>query len=130
MLGSTPPCTVHAPGKNRTAGTPLNTSTSTASGRRNFHAQLGLLDRVAIPELKLPYAIRLLHEYFQQRTGRAAFVCCHASKSRSPAIILAYLVGCGMSFKEALSLICTKHKMTDIHPAVLQSVAAYFGSQL
>ena len=112
-------------------GMVLNCTDETIFRDRNVHfAQLGLLDRVAIPELKLAYAIRLLHEYFQQRTGRAAFVCCHASKSRSPAIILAYLVGCGMSFKEALSLICTKHKMTDIHPAVLQSVAAYFGSQL
>ena len=98
---------------------------------RTVHfAQLGLLDREPIPANKLGYAIQILHQYFQQRTGRAALVCCHASRSRSPAIVLAYLVGCGMGFKEAHQLIRALHPLVDIHPEVLLSVATYFGSKL
>lgn len=56
--------------------------------------QLGLRDRGEIPASKIAYAVRVLQEYLREAPQqRAALVCCHASQSRSPAIVLAYLLG-------------------------------------
>jgi hypothetical protein len=75
-------------------GMVLNCTDETIFRDRNVHfAQLGLLDRVAIPELKLAYAIRVLHEYFQQRTGRAAFL-----PLNGPQVVTAATPGVSVSF--------------------------------
>ena len=67
--------------------------------------QIGLLDGQLIPDQKIDYAVRVLQEFLRSGSQKAALVCCHASRSRSPAIVLAYLLSCGMGFNEACNLI-------------------------
>jgi hypothetical protein len=91
-------------------------------------AQLGLKCGVPIPGEKITYAIRLLHEFFQQATGRTVLVCGHSSQSRSAGVVLAYLIGTGLGFDEAHGLLLALHPKTKIHPVVLESIRTYFGS--
>jgi hypothetical protein len=92
--------------------------------------QLGLLDREPIPPAKLDYAVRVLQEFLRGRPTRGVLVCCHASQSRSPAIVTACLLGCGFRFREAYERVQQCHSTTKIHPELLQSLKAYFGTNL
>lgn len=88
--------------------------------------QLGLLDGRPIPPGKLDYAVRLLQDYFRGGEPRAALVCCHASISRSPAVVLAYLLGSGFGLKEAFSILEQRNPRTLIHRDLLRSVMERF----
>jgi hypothetical protein len=110
-------------------GMVLNCTSETLFRPKNVHmAQLGLRDGFAIPESKIGYAIRVIHEFFQQTTGRVVLVCSHAAESRSAGVLLAYLVGSGMGFREAHGLLQALHPATKIHPDVFESIKTYFGS--
>lgn len=57
---------------------------------------------------------------------RRVLVHCNAGVSRGPAIVLCYLIECGMGFGEALEFLAYRHPATAIHPVVLESVKGYY----
>jgi protein-tyrosine phosphatase len=89
--------------------------------------QLGLLDGYEVAPNKIEYAIRILRQFFEISHEREVLVCCHASQSRSPAIILAYLLSIGMGLAEAEAFLQGKHPKTFIAPEILKSIRQYFG---
>ncbi len=89
--------------------------------------QLGIIDGQPVPLAKVGLAIHSLHKFFMLTHKRSVLVCCHASVSRSPAIVLAYLMSIGLSFDEAMSTLRVSHSKTNIAPAILKSVRRYFG---
>jgi protein-tyrosine phosphatase len=89
--------------------------------------QLGIIDGKPVHFGKIEQAIQGLHRFFASTHKHSVLVCCHASVSRSPAIVLAYLMSTGMNFDEAISLLWKKHPQTNIAPSVMKSVRQYFG---
>ena len=76
--------------------------------------QIGLLGGQLIPDQKIDYAVRVLQEFLRSGSQKAARVCCHAGRSRSPAIVLACLLGSGMGFNEACNLRESCHPATPL----------------
>jgi protein-tyrosine phosphatase len=74
--------------------------------------QLGLLDGQLIPDPKIDYAVRVLQEFLRSGSQKAGMVCCHTGRFRSPAIILACLLGSGLGFNEACNLIESRRQPT------------------
>lgn len=89
--------------------------------------QLGLTVGEAIPASRLMFTTNYLHEFFAQVWHKSVLVCCDTGTSRSPAIVLGYLLSLGMGPVEALELLKARHPRTAIEPAVQASVEAAFG---
>jgi len=53
-------------------------------------------------------------------------VTCESGVSRSPTIVLAYLVTTGMALPDAFRLLRTRHPVADPHPAMWDSLLAHF----
>lgn len=61
------------------------------------------------------------------RSGSAILVCCHAGISRSPGMVLAYLLKLGYVYKDALEIIRNARPFIQIHPKIDLSIRKYFG---
>ena len=79
--------------------------------------QLGLLDREPIPPTKVHSVIRFLQDYLWLAPD-------------SPAIVLAYFLGCGFTIHEAMGRLKRLHLKANIHPELARSLIGYFGSGL
>lgn len=70
------------------------------------------------------YAVRWIHDLIELGN---VLVVCHAGMSRSPAIVAAYLVRCGMSWDEAVSYVTKRRPQTQINPTISLSVRKALG---
>lgn len=50
------------------------------------------------------------------RRGQSVLVHCRLGKSRSPALVVAYLMQCGMGTAQALAWVKERRPMVEIHP--------------
>lgn len=58
--------------------------------------------------------------------GAAVLVCCHAGISRSPGMVLAYLMSIGLTYNQALRKILVARPIIQIHPKIDLSIRQYF----
>lgn len=58
--------------------------------------------------------------------GNSVLVCCHAGISRSPGMILAYLLSEGFSYNESIRKIRKSRPVIQIHPKIDLSIRQYF----
>ena len=77
------------------------------------------------PPEKIRQAIHWIEAHMA--TGAAVLVCCHAGISRSPGIVLAYLMSKGYDYNEAVRIIRKARPFIQIHPKIDLSVRKYFG---
>lgn len=92
--------------------------------REAFSIQLDHQDGFPFPSDKIFYACEWIH---RKITKGPVLICCHAGCSRSPGITLAYLMSCGMGYKEALFLIESLRRQVQIANAIDLSVRQAFG---
>jgi hypothetical protein len=81
--------------------------------------KLDLKDDAAIPKEVLYATLGWMHEMIKYDP---VLVNCWAGRSRSAAIVAAYLCRCGMDWEEAERFIKDKWVKTNIHPLVAASV--------
>lgn len=79
----------------------------------------------------LPYEIGQIHNGINFiktsfELGSAVLVCCHAGMSRSPGMVLAYLMSTGLTYNQALRKILVARPIIQIHPKIDLSVRQYF----
>lgn len=60
------------------------------------------------------------------QAGVNTLVCCHAGVSRSPGVIIAYLMYKGWSYNEAVSEVRKSRPFIQIHPKIDLSIRQYF----
>lgn len=60
------------------------------------------------------------------RHGERVLVHCRLGKSRSPALVCAYLMQCGMSAEEARTYVHLLHPATAIHPETWRGVIEWW----
>jgi hypothetical protein len=68
--------------------------------------------------------LKFIKEHMEQ--GDAVLVCCMAGMSRSPGMVLAYLLESGYSYNDAIRRIRKARHFIQIHPAIDHSVRQYF----
>lgn len=87
--------------------------------------RLNQLDGEEYPAAKIEGGLDFIDE--SMRSGSAVLVCCHAGMSRSPGMILAYLLKLGYAYKDALEIIRKARPFIQIHPKIDLSIRKYFG---
>lgn len=95
------------------------------NSERGFQVcKLDHLDGEAYPEAKIRQGIHYIDSNMQ--SGAAVLVCCHAGISRSPGMVLAYLMSKGYDYNAAVRIIRKARPFIQIHPKIDLSVRQYF----
>jgi len=76
------------------------------------------------PEEKIQDGITFIES--NMAAGAAVLVCCHAGMSRSPGMVLAYLMSKKYDYNEAVRIIRKARPFIQIHPKIDLSVRKYF----
>ncbi len=90
------------------------------------HVILPLEDGKGIPKEYYDIAIKLIRDRI--KVGKVLVHCC-SGVSRSPVIVLAYLMSCGFSYDEAFSFLSSKKPIINPHPELIRSLATYFSQR-
>lgn len=86
--------------------------------------RLNQLDGHPYPADKIKDGLSFIND--AMHAGDAVLVCCHAGCSRSPGMVVAYLLERGHSYNEAVQLIRKARPFIQIHHLIDLSIRQYF----
>jgi protein-tyrosine phosphatase len=80
---------------------------------------------IDLEETDISKYFRVAKQFISQELSKKIFVHCMAGMSRSPTIVLSYLIGTGMSFQSAYKFVKERHPITDINPGFLEQLMCH-----
>lgn len=83
-----------------------------------------LMDEVYLPSHEWQSRVHALQQLLSR--GHTVLVHCRLGKSRSPALITAYLAGAGWDLQEALLLVMRRRPLVQIHPETWRGVCLWW----